>query len=66
MKNSISKRILLNELSEQMHTEYVEDVMFWALEYYAKRGEGTTGEMIAFAIAQRISDEEGLTLSKEI
>jgi hypothetical protein len=56
---SISKEILLNELDEQGHPEKVEDVIFWALEYYAKsEPHGTWGRTIAYAIKERILEEE--------
>ncbi|PKG43801.1 hypothetical protein [Psychroflexus sp. MES1-P1E] len=50
-----SKEILLNELNDQAHPEKVEDVIFWALEHYAKsEPKGTWGRTIAFAIKERI------------
>jgi len=56
---SIAKKIILEELEEQTHPERVEDVIFWALEYYAEnRKQGTWGETIAYSIKQRILDEE--------
>lgn len=56
---SIAKRIILDELEEQSHPEKVEDVIFWALEYYAQnRKHGTWGETIAYSIKERILDEE--------
>lgn len=61
----LSKNIILDELEEQMHIEPVEDVIFWALEYYAKRGNGTTGELAASAIVRRIRDEEKAKSEKE-
>lgn len=58
---SLAKEIILNELEEQMHPEKVEDVIFWALEYYCEnRKEGSWGEAIAYAIKQRILDAEKL------
>ena len=57
-EGTTAKRILLDELDEQPHPERVEDVIFWALEHYCKRGKGTMGEMVAYAIKQRILDEE--------
>ncbi len=54
-----AKEILLNELNEQSHPEKVEDVIFWALENYAKtEPAGTWGRTIAYAIKQRILDAE--------
>ncbi len=56
---SIAKKILLEELTENTHPEKVEDVIFWALEYYCEnRKQGTMGEMVAYAIKQRILDAE--------
>lgn len=56
---SIAKKILLDELNEQSHPEKVEDVIFWALEHYAKsEPKGTWGRTIAYAIAERVKDEE--------
>lgn len=56
---STSKKILLDELSEQGHPEKVEDVIFWALKYYAKSNpEDTWGKTIAFAITERILEAE--------
>lgn len=54
-----AKEIIIDELNEQTHPEKVEDVIFWALEYYCKhRKKGTWGETIAYAIKERILDEE--------
>jgi len=53
-----SKEIILDELNEQSHPEHVEHVIFWALEHYAKRGEGTWGETIAYTIVERIKESE--------
>ena len=56
---SICKKMLLQELNECIHHEKIEDVIFWALEFYAEnKKENTTGKEIAFAIVQRIKDEE--------
>lgn len=56
---SISKKILLDEIIEQCHVENVEDVIFWALDAYSKLvGKSTNGKMIAYAIVQRIKDDE--------
>jgi len=56
---SKAKEILLDELTEQGHPEKVEDVIFWALEAYAKsEPKGTWGRTIAYAIKQRIIDAE--------
>ena len=56
---SKAKEILLDELNEQGHPEKVEDVIFWALEHYAKsEPKGTWGRAIAYSIKERISEAE--------
>ena len=56
---SKAKEVLLFELEEQMHPERVEDVIFWALEYYYKnRNRGTWGEIIAYSIVRAIKEAE--------
>ena len=56
---SEAKEILLNELNEQGLPEKVEDVIFWALEAYAKsEPKGAWGRIIAHAIKERILDAE--------
>ena len=57
---SKAKEILLNELEEQAHPEKVEDVIFWALEAYHKkdRKNRTWGQIIAYAIVERIKEAE--------
>ncbi len=56
---SIAKKILLDELKEQTHPEQVEDVIFWALEVYAKtEPKKTWGRTIAKAIINRILEAE--------
>ena len=56
-----AKRIIIDELNEQSHPERVEDVIFWALEYYVQnRRKGTWGETIAYAIVERIKEAESL------
>lgn len=55
---SIAKQILLDELIEDAHHENIEDVIFWALEAYGGDGEYTDGRMIAYAIIERIKDDE--------
>lgn len=56
-----AKRIIIDELNEQSHPEKVDDVIFWALEYYVKhRRKGTWGETIAYAIVELIKEAEGL------
>ena len=63
---STSKEILLDELNEQRHTEKVEDVIFWALEHYAKsEPKGTWGRTIAYAIKERILEAEKRALANE-
>ena len=51
------KRILLFELNEKAHIENVEDVIYWALEYYSEKKDDTKGGVIAFCIKQAIDDE---------
>lgn len=59
MKNSIAKKIILEELKEQAHPEKVENVIFWALEHYANsEATPTIGTTIAYCIKQRILEEE--------
>jgi len=54
-----AKEIIIDELENGIHPEKVEDVIFWALEYYCThRRKGTWVETIAYAIKQRILDEE--------
>jgi len=54
-----AKEIILEELEEQSHPEKVEDVIFWALEYYAEsEPKGTWGRTIAYAIKERILEAE--------
>ena len=54
-----AKKILLDELNEQAHPERVEDVIFWALEHYAKSEPyETCGRIIAYAIKERILEAE--------
>ena len=56
---SKAKEVLLFELEEQMHPERVEDVIFWALEYYYKNSHrGTWGEIIAYSIVSAIKEAE--------
>ncbi len=54
---NISKSILIDELLENSHIENVEDVIFWALEHYAKCKE-TKGALVANSIVQRIEGDE--------
>lgn len=64
-KMSIAKKVLIDELNEQAHPEKVEDVIFWALDHYSKsKPEGTWGRTIAFAIKERILEEEKNLCSK--
>ncbi len=54
-----AKEIILEEIEEQSHPEKVEDVIFWALEFYAKsEPAGTWGRTIAYAIVERIKESE--------
>jgi hypothetical protein len=64
--SNVAKKILIEELEEQAHPERVEDVIFWALEYYYNnRKLGTWGETIAFHLIQRIKDAENDCKSKK-
>ena len=55
-----AKDVLLEELYEQGHPEAVEDVIFWALEYYAmSRPSSRWGVIIANTIKDRILAIEG-------
>lgn len=57
--DTVSKRVLLEELEENSHPEMVEDVIVWSLEYYAEnKEESTWGKIIAGAIVDRIKTEE--------
>lgn len=63
-----AKDILLDELSEQGHPEMVEDVIFWALEYYVQnfeKGKPTNGKAIAFCIVERIKEQEKQQIDRE-
>jgi hypothetical protein len=51
-------KIINEEIQENEHPENVENVIFWALQHYAQRGQGTWGENIAYAIKERILEEE--------
>lgn len=63
---SIAKKVLIDELNEQVHPEKVEDVIFWALDHYSKsKPEGTLGRTIAFAIKERILEEEKQNYDRE-
>ena len=59
----ISKRVILDELQENQHPEFVEDVIFWALKYYADgikevNGSIDLSKVVAAAIVARIEEEE--------
>ena len=58
---TIAKKVLLDELDQDIHPEKVEDVIFWALEHYAKSKKGlpkTFGVIIAGYLVDRINEEE--------
>ena len=60
----IAKQILIDELQENTHPEKVEDVIFWALEFYAKhKADPTFGKIIAQAIVDRIKECETLIIT---
>lgn len=48
----------MKELREQRHPERVEDVIFWALEYYSNKKEDTLGKVIASCIVDEIKESE--------
>lgn len=55
----IAKEVILDEIAENAHPEKVEDVIFWALKYYADNyPDPTWGKTIAKAIVSRINEEE--------
>ena len=55
----VAKDVILDEILEDSHPEKVEDVIFWALKYYADNFPGPTwGKTIASAIVARIIEEE--------
>jgi len=57
----IAKHIISDELEENAHPEKVEDVIFWALEYYADNyPQPTWGKTIAKSIVSRIKEEEAV------
>ena len=55
---SKAKEVILEELREQRHPERVEDVIFWALEYYSNKKENTWGKIIAKCIVDDIKESE--------
>lgn len=55
--SNLSRKIILDELIENSHVEKVEDVIFWALEYYYKNKK-SNGTLVAYSIIQRIKDAE--------
>lgn len=56
---TISKKVLIEELEEQIHPEKVEDVIFWALEFYAKQITGNAlVKSIAYSICENIKAQE--------
>lgn len=71
LKESISettaKDVLLEELDEQGHPVMVEDVIFWALEYYAEnfdKGNPTNGKAVASYLVKRIKEQEQKTVDR--
>jgi hypothetical protein len=56
---NIAKQIILDEILEDSHPEAIEDVIFWALEFYADhKKEETNGGVIAYAIVEQIKEAE--------
>lgn len=62
---TIALKVLLEELEENHHPENVENVIFWALEAYSKKEGNTWGKTIAYAIKERILEEERAAESNE-
>lgn len=61
-----AKEIILDELSEQTHPVMVEDVIFWALEYYAKtQHKAQWGTIVAQNIIDRILRWEKINESEQ-
>jgi len=58
MKKSIAKKVLLKALKEQPYPAPVENVIFWALEYYATKPEDTFGKTISYSIKEKILKAE--------
>ena len=48
--SEISKKIIIDELIEDSHPAPVEDVIFYALQKYAKQNKETWGGAIAYAV----------------
>lgn len=53
-----AKQTILTLLHEQGHPEKVENVIVWALDHYAKKGDNTMGEIIAYAMVKSIRKAE--------
>ncbi|MDR2223574.1 MAG: hypothetical protein LBE34_12720 [Flavobacteriaceae bacterium] len=67
VSETVAKDILLEELEEQGHLVMVEDVIFWALEFYVQnydKGKATSGKAVAYTIVERIKEQEQITLDK--
>lgn len=63
-----AKDVIMDELFEQNHTVMVEDVIFWALEFYAEnydKGYATQGKAVAYTIVERIKREEHQSIDRE-
>ena len=56
--SEISKKIIIDELIEDSHPAPVEDVIFYALQKYAKQNKETWGGAIAYAVSKRMEDAE--------
>ena len=57
--HKIAKKIIIEELTERVHPEKVEDVIFWALKFYSENYQKNSwGKIIASSIANRIEEEE--------
>lgn len=57
-----AKDVILEEMDEQGHPVMVEDVIFWALEFYVHnydKGFASNGKAVAHSIVRRIKSREG-------
>ncbi|MFD0701761.1 hypothetical protein [Myroides pelagicus] len=62
---TVAKDIIIDELNEQGHPVMVEDVIVWALEFYADMKPGYGGAMVASYIVGRIKEEETKIVDRE-
>ena len=67
ISETVAKDIILEELDEQGHPVMVEDVIFWALDFYHQnydKGNATIGKAVAYTIVERIKEQEQITIDK--